>query len=92
MYVWRGDPAKSEAARPGTGPGSGRYIPNSSEARAARFARFCELREATPEVNVRDAAADPAVNIQPKTARDYEKRRKATREQRLAAAREAARG
>jgi len=46
--------------------------------KAARFARFCELRARGTALY--KAAQDPGVNVQPKTARGYEKERLAALE------------
>ncbi len=80
FYKFQGDPEwvpndpryrEPETRRPGPPPGS----PNSTEAKAGRFAAFCAARESGASVLDAGTAAGIAV----KTARKYEQERRRQR-------------
>lgn len=71
----------AESRRAGNGSRAGNAGAQArTEGKAGRFRAFCDLR--ARGVAVRDAGADPAVNVQPKTARRYEAERLAAKGQR----------
>jgi hypothetical protein len=78
-YEWRGDPAKSEAARQegrdrqaSRAGGSARGAANSRD-RSVRFRRYCALRDGG--VSREDARKDPGVNVAADTERKYNRAR-----------------
>jgi hypothetical protein len=76
-YRFRGIPGWNPSAGVHGEPPAPQAAPvqEANEGRkSGRFRRFRELREAG--VGVLEAARDPGVNVQPKTARSYERERK----------------
>jgi len=72
-YVWRGDPAKSEATRTGGTPEPLRGSPAARRAeRIERYERFCQLRDQGVAV----APAGREVGVERKAAARYERQRK----------------